>query len=486
MPGLILVVEDEAILAESISAYLQHHGHTSVVALSGEEGLRRAEEAGPDVALVDLRLPGMDGFEVLRKVREVSPFTEVIIITAYASVASAVEAMRLGAFDYLTKPLDLGELRVLVDKALAHGRMRQELSYLKTRDEAGKHVSEIVGECPGIHTLRAQIERIATIEPPAGSGAPTVLIVGETGTGKQLVARAIHYRSPRGKDPFVEINCGAIPATLLEAELFGYEKGAYTDAKTAKPGLFEAAQGGTLFLDEIGNVDPGIQVKLLKAIEEKSLRRLGAVRAKRINVRIIAATNRDLAGAIAEGSFRSDLYYRINVLTIQVPPLRTRGADITLLAQHFLDQFARQYGRPAKQLSPEAKSLLTAHAWPGNVRELAHVIERAALLHEGTTVKAEDLEVGGAKVAVPVVLGADGTVQVDFPAGGIVLDDVERQLIVQALHASVWNRAWAAQLLGISKETLRYRMEKYSLRPPQLGVQAGEPTSIKPAEHRSN
>ena len=281
-----------------------------------------------------------------------------------------------------------------------------------------------------------------------------------------MVARAIHYRSPRSAGPFVEINCAAIPAPLLEAELFGHEKGAYTDAKAAKAGLFEAADGGTLFLDEIGHMDAAIQVKLLKGIEEKSLRRVGGLRTKSFNARIIAATNRDLEAAIADGSFRADLYYRIKALTIELPPLRERGADIALLARHFLERSTREYGLPAKELTPEAEALLLVYSWPGNVRELAHVMERAALLHAGTKVNAEHLGLPEGGNTAPVAVASGGGVQVDFSAGGIVLDEVERQLIVKALQASGWNRSRAAQLLGISKETLRYRMEKYQLRPP--------------------
>lgn len=466
MPPLVLVVEDEAILADSISIYLERHAYTTAVARSGEEAVRLTEEASPDVAVVDIRLPGTGGLEVLRRVRELSPATEVVMMTAHASVASAVEAMKLGAFDYLTKPLDLDELRVVVDKALAHLRMRRELSYLKARDERGGHLAEIVGESPPIRALRQQIERIANLESPGSGGAPTVLILGETGAGKEMVARAIHCGSPRGAGPFVEINCAAIPTSLLEAELFGYEKGAYTDARTAKPGLFEAADSGTLFLDEIGHMDPAIQVKLLKAIEEKSVRRVGGLRTKTFNARIITATNRDLEAAIAEGAFRPDLYYRIKALTVEVPPLRARGVDITLLARHFLERFTRQYGLPAKELAPEAQDLLLGYPWPGNVRELAHVMERAVLLHGGPTVKAEHLGLPGGKAKVPLVVKSDGGVQVDFSAGGIVLDEVERQLIVEALQVSGWNRTRAAQLLGISKETLRYRIERYQLRPP--------------------
>ncbi len=465
MPPLVLIVEDETILGDSISTYLGRHAYATTVARSGEDGVRLAGEASPDVAVVDIRLPGMDGLEFLRKVREVSPATEVIMMTAHASVASAVEAMKLGAFDYLTKPLDLDELRVVVDKALAHLRMRRELSYLKARDGTGGHLAEIKGESPLIRDLRQRIERIAALESTGGS-APTVLILGETGAGKEMVARAIHHAGPRSAGPFMEINCAAIPPSLLEAELFGYEKGAYTDARTAKPGLFEAADGGTLFLDEIGHVDPAIQVKLLKAIEEKAVRRIGGLRTKSFNARIIAATNRDLETAIAEGAFRPDLYYRIKALTIEVPPLRDRGADITLLAHHFLDLFTRQYGLSTKELAPEAEALLLAYPWPGNVRELAHVIERAVLLHEGSTVAAEHLGLPGGKAKASLVVKAGEGVQVDFSSGGIVLDEVERLLIDEALQASGWNRTQAAQLLGISKETLRYRMEKHQLHPP--------------------
>jgi DNA-binding NtrC family response regulator len=465
MALLVLVIEDEAILANAIAVYLERGGCSVVKARSGEEGLRLAEENSPDVALVDIRLPGIDGLEVLRQLRVGSPGTAVIMTTAHASVASALDAMKLGAFDYLVKPVDLEELAVVVDKAASDLRLRRELSYLKRRDAIGGRVSEIIGQSPPMRALRAQIERIATLEGPDGAAPPTVLILGETGAGKEMVARAIHYQSARGGGPFIEINCAAIPASLLEAELFGYEKGAYTDAKAGKPGLFEAADGGTLFLDEIGHVDVAIQVKLLKAIEEKVVRRIGAVRTKPVNARIVAATNRDLDAAIAEGAFRADLYYRIHALAIDVPPLRARGDDVALLAEHFLGRATGQYGLPAKVLAPEARAALLAYAWPGNVRELAHVMERAVLLHGGSTVTPEQLGLTRGRRAEPVVVESDGTVRVDFSAGPIVLDDVERRLIVEALRVAEWNRGRAAELLGISRETLRYRIEKFGLRP---------------------
>jgi DNA-binding NtrC family response regulator len=468
MAHLALIIEDEAILANAIAHYLERHGFSTVSARTGEDGLRLAEETSPDVAIVDIRLPGIDGLEVLRQLRAGSPATQVIVTTAHASVASALEAMKLGAFDYLTKPVDLDELQVVVDKAVSDLRVRRELSYLKRRDASGGRVSEIIGASAPMQALRAQIERIAALEGADGAAPPTVLICGETGVGKEMVARAIHYQSARAAGPFIEINCAAIPATLLEAELFGYEKGAYTDAKAGKPGLFEAADGGTLFLDEIGHMELAMQVKLLKAIEDKSVRRIGAVRPKTFNARIVAATNRDLQAAIADGAFRADLYYRIHALTIDVPPLRDRGGDILLLAQHFLDHFTRQWGLPPKTLPDDTQAPLLAYRWPGNVRELAHMMERAVLLHATPSITVEQLGLPAAKRRpAPVVVESDGTVRVDFSTGPIVFEEVERQLLVAALRAAGWNRGRAAELLGISRETLRYRVEKFDLRPPQ-------------------
>jgi two-component system, NtrC family, response regulator AtoC len=464
--GFVLIVEDEKILAESMRIFLERHGYATAIAHSGEEGVRLATEVSPDVAVMDLRLPGIDGLEALKQIRETAPGTEVIMVTAHGSVSSAVEAMRRGAFHYLSKPVDLEELRVVIDKAQANVRVGRELTYLRGRGRAEGGVCHIVGDSSQIHAVRKQIEQIAALALPEAGGGPTVLIQGETGTGKELVARALHYESPRAAGPFVEINCTALPTTLLEAELFGYERGAYTDAKAAKAGLFEAAEGGTLFLDEIGHMDMTLQVKLLKAIEDKSIRRVGALRPKSIDVRIVAATNRDLESAIAEGEFRQDLYFRIKVLTIELPPLRAREGDVLLLARHFLEHFAQRYGRRARTVGPEAETLLQRYQWPGNVRELAHVMERATVMDSGTPVRPDELGISGGRPTVPVVVKADRLVEVDFSAGGIVLEDVERQLIIGALRASDWNRGRAADLLAISRDTLRYRMEKFQLQTP--------------------
>jgi two-component system, NtrC family, response regulator AtoC len=462
----VLIIEDEKILAESIRIFLERHGYAAQAAHSAEDGLRLVEEVSPDVVVMDIRLPGMDGLEALGKIREAAPGTEIIMMTAHASVSSAVEAMKRGAFHYLSKPVDLDELRVLVEKAIASARVARELTYLRARGRAEGGLSHIVGESPAIREVRRQIEQIASLGRTDTHGGPTVLVLGETGTGKELAARAIHYESPRAAGPFVEINCTALPTTLLEAELFGYERGAYTDAKTAKAGLFEAAEGGTIFLDEIGHIDLSVQVKLLKAIEDKSIRRIGAVRPKAIDVRIIAATNRDLEAAIADGSFRQDLYFRIKVLTLELPPLRAREGDILLLARHFLRHFAVRYTHPEKELAPETEALLVRYPWPGNVRELAHVMERAILTEPEARIMPGNLGVSGSRATTSVTIKPDRPVEVDFSKAGIVLEDVEKQLIVEALRAAEWNRARAAELLSISRDTLRYRIEKYQIQTP--------------------
>ena len=464
MTPLVLIVEDESILRESMGTYLEHHRYGTALAESGEEGLRLAEELGPDVAVVDIRLPGIDGLEVLQRLRELSPGTEVVIMTAHASVSSAVEAIKRGAFDYLTKPLDLEELRVIVDKATSHLQMRRELDYLRSKSGAGARASEILGESPPIRALREYIERVAALETAGNGEAPTVLILGETGSGKELVARALHDLSPRSAGPFVEINCGAIPAALLEAELFGYEKGAYTDAKSAKPGLLEAADGGTLFLDEIGHMDVALQVKLLKAIEEKSVRRVGGLRTKSVNVRILAATNRDLEAAVADGEFRADLYYRIKVLTIDVPAAAR----------------SRRRRRPARPALPRAHGPSVPPAAEG-----------ADAGGRGGAVR---LRVAGQRARARAPHGARRPPQPREPhrrrgARPAHRADLRRRdrrggqggprRLLGGRHRPRRRRARphrrgprrhaveparAAQLLGISAETLRYRMEKHQLK----------------------
>jgi two-component system response regulator AtoC len=375
----VLIVDDEEVLAGAMGDYLGRHGYDVNVKSTGEEALQLIEKEPPDIVVLDYRLPRLDGLEVLRRIKESRPEIEVIMLTAHGSVQGAVEAMKLGAYDFLGKPLDLEELRLVVAKALQSLRRSQELDYLRSRVDKENPSYEIVGESERILEVKKLIDQIASIETTSGREAPAILITGETGTGKELVARSIHARSVRAKGAFVEINCAAIPANLLEAELFGYERGAFTDAKAAKIGLFEAADGGTLFLDEIGSMDLALQAKLVKAIEERSVRRLGSIRTRHFDVMLIAATNQSLERAIRERTFRDDLYYRLKVLEIHLPPIRERGDDANRLAEHFVKLHARRYNRGEKILTHSAKDSISAYSWPGNVRELSNVIERAVL-----------------------------------------------------------------------------------------------------------
>ncbi|MFQ5519775.1 MAG: sigma-54-dependent transcriptional regulator [Candidatus Methylomirabilia bacterium] len=459
----VLIIEDERILSEAMRAYLARHGYEPTVAGSGEEGLQHVRESEMDLVVLDYKLPGIDGLETLDQIKQIAPGTEVVLLTAHGSVKTAVEAMRAGAFDYLTKPVDLEELALVLGKAWDHARLERELRYWQDPSRRGDPRARIVGDSDVTRQLRVQVERLAGLERGEG-GAPAILITGETGTGKGLIARAIHDLSPRAGRPFVEVNCGAIPVALLESEMFGYERGAFTDARTPKPGLFESADGGTLFLDEIAPLPLELQVKLLKVIEEKSVRRLGGLRSKVVDVRIIAVTNTDLEEAVRNGNFRADLLYRLKVLTLDLLPLRDRPADILPLARHYLAQATRQYRRP-KSLHPEAEARLLSYPWPGNVRELANVLERVVLLHEGEEIHGEDL---GLEVAAPAggaVVVDSSALRVDFSRGGVSLTQLERTVIAEALKVAGGNRRRAARLLHISLETLRYRAEKYGLVP---------------------
>ncbi len=470
MNNSVLVVDDEQVLAGAMGDYLGRFGYTVEIKNSGEEALQVIDCEPPDIVLLDYRLPRMDGLEVLRRIKKSRPEIEVILLTAHGSVENAVEAMRVGAFDYLSKPLDLEELRLVVGKALLSVRQRQELDYLRSRVDRENPSREIVGGSEQILQVKKLIQQIAAIEALSGKEAPAILITGETGTGKELVARSIHSSSPRANKPFVEINCAAIPNQLLEAELFGYEKGAFTDAKANKIGLFEAADGGSLFLDEISSLDLNLQAKLLKAIEERSVRRLGSIQMRHFDVVLMAAANQPLEQAIKAKSFREDLYYRLKVLEINLPPLRERGTDPLLLANHFVNLHARRYNRGQKTFSDGAAAIIARYGWPGNVRELSNVIERAVLLKSGATIEADDLALRPmASTDEPIAKSADTPWAIDL-SKGIVLDDLERTIIEAVLSRTNWNRTRAAQLLGLSRETLRYRIEKYNLKAPSTGV----------------
>ena len=461
MAPSVLIVEDEVGLASAIEAFLTRQGLPARAFPSGEAALAALGEVAPDIALVDLQLPGMDGLAVLQAIKRERPETLIALMTAYSSIAGAVAAMKGGAVDYLTKPVDLDELLVVLQRAWQSHRVQGELEYLRRRAGHDVPPDSLLGTSPLLLEVRRRLGQFASAD-RLGDAGPIVLITGETGTGKQLAARAIHAAGPRAAGPFVEINCAAIPAALLEGELFGFEKGAYTDARTSKPGLFEAADGGTLFLDEVGLMDPALQAKLLKVIEDRAVRRLGALAPRRVDARVLAATNRDLEVLVREGTFRADLFYRLRVLTVELPPLRGRSEDILLLATHFLAETRSRYGVAAAHFSPAAVQRLQEHAWPGNVRELRHVVERAVLLHPGV-LEPSHLGLGGLPGA-RVTTRADG-VSVDFAHGAIDLEAVERELIRRALVHARWNRARAAELLGLTKDTLRYRIEKFRLTP---------------------
>ncbi|MGD9896364.1 MAG: sigma-54-dependent transcriptional regulator [Candidatus Methylacidiphilaceae bacterium] len=453
----ILLVEDERNLARSIAELLSAHGHEVVLAFDGNEGLRQAELAAPDLLLLDARLPGLCGPELLRRARSLHPSVAALVFTAYASVEDAVAVMKLGAFDYLQKPLDLDRLRVIVDRVEETVRLKQELAYYRSLDDP-----VLIGESQAIRSLREKIGQLTGLE--GNQGLPTVLISGETGTGKDVVARLLHQRSTRRDGAFLAINCVALPESLVETELFGYERGAFTGAQGAKLGLMEAADKGTLFLDEIGDLPLPLQGKLLTAIERKTVRRLGSVRDRKVDPWILAATNRDLEALTRDGAFRADLYYRLRVVHLELPPLRERADDIPLLADHFLRLHATRYGKPGKKLAPDALAALRAYPWPGNVREISHAIEQAVLWSKEETLAAADF----AWPRQPVPRSRETLDNPDEAIGtllreGLSAIEVERRLLQQALAASGQNISQAARLLGMTRDILRYRMEKHGI-----------------------
>jgi two-component system response regulator AtoC len=464
----VLVIEDETTLARNLKRYLEKHDYSVRLAESGEEGLAKFTEFNPDLVLLDYHLPGADGLETLHRIRRLDPRVKIIIITAHGSVELAVNAMKSGAWDYLSKPLVLGELKLLLDRALSEERIQSELSYYRGKDALASGLAKILGESPPIVRLKQRIVQLIEAERRLERGPPApVLITGETGTGKELVARSVHFDGARCDRPFVEINCASIPKELLESELFGYERGAFTDARQRKLGLVESAHGGTLFLDEIGEMDPAVQTKLLKLLEDRTVRRLGSLRDREVDIRVIAATNQRLDRLVREGGFRADLYYRLWVVHLEVPPLRDRGDDAVLLARHFLAHHARRYRKPELTLSPSSEALIQDYPWPGNVRELHNIMEQAVLLANGPTVEPADLPIQRqAPGEGESTQGALEHLVDSLPTNGVNLDAVERKLIARTLQRSGWNVTQAAERLGISRDTLRYRIEKHGLKPP--------------------
>jgi len=442
----VLIVDDERTLARSIKAFLIDSGYDAEIAGSGEQALEQLERVRPDVIFADVRLPGMNGIELLRRIREFDAAVPVIMMTAYGTIEGAVEAVKLGAFDYLKKPVDLDELKLLTDRARESSRLKQELSYYRRRGAPEMQFAEIVGQSPAIRAVLDRAKQIAALD-----DVPPVLITGETGTGKGLLARSIHASGPRASKPFIEVNCTALPGTLMEAELFGHERGAFTDAKESKIGLFEAAEGGYLFLDEVGDIELSLQGKLLRAIEDRMVRRVGGIRDRKIDTRIFAATNRDLEHDAQRGAFRKDLYFRLAVILLELPPLRERGDDVLLLAEQFVRQFGAKYGKDVRHISAPARAQLLSYPWPGNVRELSHVIERAVLWSRGDTLDTDHLS-----------LSEPATGEMPEHSGGD-LPHWERSVIEHALREAAGNQTKAAQRLGISRDTLRYRLKKFGI-----------------------
>lgn len=462
----VVIIEDEATLAKNIKRYLDRNHYESRIATTAQDGLALCANFRPDAVLLDLHLPDLNGLEVLSQLRQSDAQAKVIVMTAHGNVQTAVDAMKAGAYDYLSKPLVLGELKLLLDKVLEHSRLEEALSYYQRKEASSSERGNLLGKSPPMQKLKNQIDQLLHAEQRlTDDDLPAVLITGETGTGKELVARAIHYNGKRHQRPFVEINCAAMPEQLLEAELFGYEAGAFTDAKSRKLGLLEAADRGTLFLDEIGDLELAMQVKFLKAIEDKMVRRLGGLRDRKVNVRIIAATNQSLEQAVQNGTFRADLYFRLRVIHLPVPPLRERSDDILLLATHFLNIHCRRYGKPPMHFSRDATTALSQYAWPGNVRELRNIIEQTVLLSSQEEIHAGQLplQVGGQRELLGSESPADPFA---LPPRGVSLEDVERNLVQQALERTAWNVTQSARLLGLSRDTLRYRIEKYKLRAP--------------------
>jgi two-component system, NtrC family, response regulator AtoC len=445
----ILVVDDEPLIRYALNDRLSADGYRVLEAETAAEAVARSGD-DVDLVLLDYRLPDGDGLSVLKQIKEHHPDTLVILLTAHQSVELAVEAMRQGAYHYANKPFNLDEISMLVAKALETTQLRREVRSLRESQAQPYSFDRIVGEGNAVKAVKALLKKVAT------SPASTVLLTGESGTGKDLAAKVLHYNSARASKPFMNITCSALPEALMESELFGHERGAFTGADRQKRGLFETADGGTVFLDEIGEMVPGLQAKLLRFLEEKTFKRVGGAVDIKVDVRVIAATNRNLQEEVKQGKFREDLFYRLNVLPVMLPPLRERADDIPRLVTFYIDVYNTEFKKRIRGVTAEAMEQITRHPWPGNIRELRNAIERAMLLSDGPMLGASDFSAGG---AVPVRLGD----AVELPAGGIDLEQLERSLVVQALERTGWNQTKAAALLGLNRDQIRYRVEKFQL-----------------------
>ncbi|HET6203021.1 MAG TPA: sigma-54 dependent transcriptional regulator [Planctomycetota bacterium] len=458
----ILVVDDEKMIRWSLRTRLEQAGYAVEEADTGGAAVEAATRETPDLALLDIRLPDRSGEEVLKSLRALDPDLPVVMMTAHASVEGAVAAIKQGAYDYLVKPFEISDLLLTVGRAIDASTLRREVSRQREQDRRECGVGNLVAESPAMKEVARMIRRVAQSE------ATTILLLGESGVGKGLVARALHYEGRAAERPFLNVTCTAIPETLLESELFGHERGAFTDARAQKKGLFELADGGTVFLDEIGDLSANLQAKLLRILEEKIFRRVGGTRDIQVSVRIVAATNKDLDADVEEGRFRRDLYYRLKVIPIRIPALRERTEDVDPLARRFLLHFNGEFKKNVTGFTPAGRDALARYPWPGNVRELRNAIERAVLLCDGEILDVADLplEIQGGRPVAPRDGDGNGVAAFRLPAKGVVLEDVEKDFVRQALALTNGNRARAARLLGINRAQIRYRIEKFRLEVP--------------------
>ena len=451
MPATVLVVDDESLIRWTLAERLGADGHAVVEADTAKAALARFG-SDIDLVLLDFKLPDSDGLTVLKTMKARDGDVPVILLTAFSSIETAVEAMKQGAYHYANKPFNLDELSLIVQKALETTRLRREVKALRASQSAPYAIDRIVGESTPMIGLKSLLHKVAA------SPASTVLLRGESGTGKDLAAKTIHYNSSRASKPFMNITCSALPDALLESELFGHERGAFTDARQQKIGLLESADDGTVFLDEIGEMLPALQAKLLRFLEEKAFKRVGGSADVHVDVRVIAATNRDLEDSVKQGRFREDLYYRLNVLQVMLPPLRDRSSDVPLLVNHYIDVFNREFRKQVRGVTPQAMELLKAYQWPGNVRELRNAVERAMLLSEGEWLTADVLPLSPARASTAQTM--------ELPEDGVNLEALERELVVQALKRTGGNQTKAATLLGLNRDQIRYRIEKFGLDKP--------------------
>ena len=462
--GRILIADDHDALRRGLVRALTEAGHEVDEAPNGNAAIERLHETYFDIVLSDLKMGGSDGIDVLKTAKALHPTTAVILMTAFGSVSTAVEAMKIGAFDYVQKPFEIEEMEVKIEKALELRRMRHELDYLRHAQNDIYDFERIIGSSGALQRVLGVVKKVA-------KSNTTVLIRGETGTGKELIAGAIHHNSHRAARNFVKVNCAALQENLLESELFGHEKGAFTGADKQRIGRFEQADGGSLFLDEVGDMSPSTQAKILRVLQEHEFERLGGTRTLRVDVRLIAATNRELSTMVAQGLFREDLYYRLNVVSIEMPPLRDRKDDITALGNFFIRRFSGELKKKIDGLEPDAQKMLMRYNWPGNIRELENAVERAMLLTEGRLISAEDLRLGETATSQSA---RDSQTPVKLPPSGIPLEDIERCALVEALKMSNWVQKDAAELLSISPRVMNYKIKTLGIEFPR-GRRAAPP-----------